>query len=234
MKEQLKALLQLAEVDNEINSLREIKEARPKQLEPFRAGAQRRAEKVKLVKDELRRLRLAGDVAEREIKEKEEKIRKVQVQLNTAKSNEEFQVLKEQQARLREELSKLEETGLASLGKTEQLGEELKRVEQESTEALEELEAAERETADEIHQIDKRLGELTAAREEAKQGVESKYLAQYERVLERHHDRVVVPVENGTCQGCYMSVTPQMINTLIIGKEIVLCKNCQRILYLAE
>ena len=234
MKEQLKALLALAEIDNEINSLREIREARPKQLEPFRLEAQRRQEKVNLVKEELRRLRMASDAAEREIKEGEEKIAKVQVQLNTAKSNEEFQVLKEQQARLREELNKREEEGLACLSKAEQLGEELKGVEQEYQEASEELKAAERETAEEISQIDARLAELTASRDHAKGQVEGKYLVQYDRVLERHHDRVVVPVESGTCQGCYMSVTPQMVNTLILGKEIVLCKNCQRILYLPE
>jgi predicted nucleic acid-binding Zn-ribbon protein len=234
MKEQLKALLALAEIDNEINSLREIKEARPKQLEPFRVQAQGGAEKVQRVTEELRRLKMASDQAEREIREKEEKITKCQVQLNSAKTNEEYQVLQEQKGKLREEVSQKEEEGLEILSKTEQLAEELKRAEEEHRETRKELDAAEEETAGEIAQIDERLAALNRTRTEAAQGVEQKYLAQYDRILERHHDRAVVAVEGGVCQGCYMSVTPQMINTLMLGREIVLCKSCQRILYVPE
>jgi len=234
MKEQLKALLTLAEIDNEINNLREIREARPRQLEPFRARAQSRKEKAERVKEELHRLRLASDKAEREIREKEEEIKKCQVQLNTTRSNDEFQVLQEMRKRLEEEVSRKEEEGLEMLSKAEQLGEELKQAEEEYEESRKELEDAERETQGEIEEIDARIRKLSEARREAKAKVDPKYLAQYERILERHHDRAVVPVEGGVCQGCFMSVTPQMINTLMIGKEIVLCKSCQRILYVAD
>jgi uncharacterized protein len=234
MKELLKALRDLAEVDNEINSLREIKEARPKQLDPIRARVLGRQEKVQRAKDEIRRLRVASDKADQDIRELEAKIQKAQLQLNTATSNEEFQVLREQKAKLEEEVGQKEESGLQVLSKSEQLAEELKRIDAEHQELEKELKAAEADVAREIAQIDQRLAELGASREARRQHVEAKYLDQYDRVLERHHDRALVSVENGVCQGCYMSVTPQMVNTLILGKEIVACKSCQRILCMME
>jgi len=234
MKEQLKALLALAEIDNEINSLREIREARPRQLEPFRSQEHGRAERVAMIRQELKRLRRESDRIEQEIRECEEKLTKLKIQINQAKSNEEYQVLTEQKNRLEEEVGAKEEEGLETLSKSEKLGEELKEAEEAWAEAKRELEQAESEVAAEIAEIDKRLEELAKQRAEVASKVESKYLSQYERVLNRHHDRAVVPVQGGVCQGCFMSVTPQMVNSLMIGREIVVCKSCQRILYLPD
>ncbi|MBN1443076.1 MAG: hypothetical protein JXA90_10215, partial [Planctomycetes bacterium] len=33
-------------------------------------------------------------------------------------------------------------------------------------------------------------------------------------------------------QGCHMTVTPQSITVLMLGKELVQCRNCSRLLYL--
>jgi uncharacterized protein len=234
MQEQINALRALAEVDNEIYGLREIKSGRPKQLEPFKAQATQKDAKLQFLKDELKRTRMASDAAENEIRSKEDKIGKLQVQLNSVKTNAEFQVLKEQIAKVREEVGALEEKGLGYLAKIEQINEELKRVKDEAEEAQKEFRAAEKEVGGEVTQIDARLKDLLAAREQAVKAVDGKYLGQYQRVLERQRDRAIVPVENGTCQGCFMSITAQTMNTLMMGSEVVTCKNCQRILYLAE
>ncbi len=234
MQEQLKALRALAEVDSEIYGLREIKAGRPKQLEPLKAQAEQREAKLQFLKDELKRMRMASDAAESDIKGKEDKIGKLQVQFNSAKTNAEFQVLKEQIAKMKEEVGHQEEEGLGCLAKVEQINEEMKRVKEEVDDAHKELAAAQKETAEEVGQIDVRLKELLAVREKAVKAVDAKYLTQYQRVLGRQRDRAIVPVENDTCQGCFMSVTSQTINTLLAGSEVVLCKNCQRILYMPE
>ena len=234
MKEQLSALLNLAEIDSEINSLREIKDARPKQLEPFKGQVTQKEGKFNLLKDECHRLRIDSDKTDQEIRSKEDKIKKLEIQLNTAKSNDEFQVLRDQITKLKEEVGECEEKRLELLSKIEQLQEELKRLEEESKEAQTDLRIAENETTEEVAQINQRLNELELKRKNVKEAVDHKYLAQYDRVLERHRDRALVAVEGNICQGCYMSVTPQMINMLILGEEIVQCKSCQRILYMPE
>ncbi len=234
MQAQLKALRALAEVDNEIHGLREIVSGRPRQLEPFKALAGQKDARLQLLKDEFKRLRIAGDGIETDIKGKEERITKLNVQLNSVKTNAEFQVLKEQIAKLRDEVGRQEEEGLGFLSKIEQIQEEMKRVAEEAGEAQKELAAAEKEVAVEVSQIERRLKELSAARAEAVKPVDPKYLAQYNRVLERLRGHALAAVEDGTCQGCFMSVTSQMLSTLMMGAEIVLCKSCQRILYIPD
>ncbi|HAK96111.1 MAG TPA: hypothetical protein DCM87_14240 [Planctomycetes bacterium] len=234
MQEQLKALRALAEIDDEIHGLREIAAGRPRQLEPFKALAGQKDARLQFLKDELKRLRMAGDGVDADIKGKEERMGKLQVQLNGVKTNAEFQVLREQIAKLKEEVGRQEEEGLGFLSKLEQIQEEMKRVKEEADEAQKELAAAEKEVAAEVAQIERRLKELSAARAEAVTPVDPKHLAQYNRVLERLHGHALAAVENDTCQGCFMSVTSQMLSTLMVGAEIVPCKSCQRILYIPD
>ena len=230
----MKALRALAEIDDEIHSLREIAAGRPRQLDPFKTLAAQKEARLQFLRDELKRLRIASDAIEADIKGAEERIGKLQVQLNAAKTDAEFQVLKEQIAKLKEEIDRQEGEGLGFLSKLEQVQEEIKRVKEEADAAQKELAEAEQEVAAEIAQIEGRLKELAAARAEAVKPVDPKHLTQYDRVLEHLRGHALAAVENDTCQGCFMSVTPQMLSTLMVGAEIVTCKSCQRILYIPQ
>jgi predicted nucleic acid-binding Zn-ribbon protein len=44
----------------------------------------------------------------------------------------------------------------------------------------------------------------------------------------------VVPVIKGTCQGCHMSIPPQLFNLLQRGNSIETCPQCNRIIYWSE
>jgi hypothetical protein len=44
----------------------------------------------------------------------------------------------------------------------------------------------------------------------------------------------VVPVVRGSCQGCHMSVPPQLYNLLQRGNSIEVCPSCYRIIYWDE
>lgn len=37
-----------------------------------------------------------------------------------------------------------------------------------------------------------------------------------------------------TCEGCQMGLTTQDVNMLLMGRDVILCRNCSRILYIAE
>jgi uncharacterized protein len=44
----------------------------------------------------------------------------------------------------------------------------------------------------------------------------------------------VVPVVKGTCQGCHMSIPPQLYNLLQRGNSVETCPTCARIIYWSE
>jgi predicted nucleic acid-binding Zn-ribbon protein len=53
----------------------------------------------------------------------------------------------------------------------------------------------------------------------------------YEMIFSRRGGVAVVPVRGGTCQGCHMHVPPQLYNQLQRNEQLILCPNCQRMLY---
>ena len=56
----------------------------------------------------------------------------------------------------------------------------------------------------------------------------------YERLLKNKRDRVVVPIEQRTCSGCHILLTPQHENLVRKGDRLVFCEHCSRILYWQE
>jgi Zn-ribbon protein, possibly nucleic acid-binding len=61
-------------------------------------------------------------------------------------------------------------------------------------------------------------------------GIKPEVLALYERILENRGELAIVPVRDDACSGCYMSMRPQVVNELRLGK-LLTCENCSRILY---
>ncbi|MDI6807859.1 MAG: C4-type zinc ribbon domain-containing protein [Candidatus Eisenbacteria bacterium] len=104
--------------------------------------------------------------------------------------------------------------------------------------ALQDLDIMIRETADpDSVKEEKKLGfevkgldKLMVAREKLASQVDPELLKLYERVSKRY-GRGVVPVEEGVCLGCFMSLPTARAPRAKEITEIVLCENCGRILY---
>ncbi len=80
-----------------------------------------------------------------------------------------------------------------------------------------------------------RLGadiERDRTRREALLGtVDAELRRRYEMILSRRGGLAVVPVRDGTCQGCRMRVPPQLYNQIQRGEQVILCPSCQRMLH---
>ena len=69
-----------------------------------------------------------------------------------------------------------------------------------------------------------RRGELVKA-------VDGDLRRRYEMIFSRRGGVAVVPVRGGTCQGCHMNVPPQLFNLIQRNEQLILCPNCQRMLF---
>jgi len=232
MYEDLKKLRALSDLDAELLILREALSLRPRRERESGARLREREESVAAREREIKDRKLACDMAEREIREKEAKVADLQVKLNTCRSNEEYQILKAQIARLLEEIDSDQERALEEIGKLEAIEavREVRRAELE--EVRREHERIRADVAREIAEVETRLRSEEARRAGLLAALDGENRALYERLLARYRSPVVVPVEDEMCQGCHMSVTPQMVSKLMLDRELVFCKTCQRILYL--
>ena len=75
---------------------------------------------------------------------------------------------------------------------------------------------------------EKHFGKMAA---EAKQHVEPRLLASYEKIRHSYRNGLaVVPVERDACGGCFNAIPPQKQSEIRQHKKIMICENCGRIL----
>ena len=232
MHESLKAILMLQQIDTEMIFLREAKHKRPQELESERHRLQEKKKVVEGIVQEMKRLRMDSDRREVDLKKNEGEVVKIQIALNQAKTNQEYQIHKDQIARLKGDNSKIEEEVLKKLGEIDGLAQAKKDGEAELKAFEVEFNSREEELKKILQGLEGQLAALSQRRAAAIRDIPADYLQLYERVLARLKDTALVRVENKVCQGCFMSVNPQKVNTIMIGRELVQCGNCLRILYL--
>lgn len=148
-----------------------------------------------------------------------------------AKNNDEYRALLK-------EADFLRQTTAAKEDETIKLMEEGDRLEAEivaKTEALDELKAEYEAKAQEINQalshgrqeheaLETRRRELTGL-------IPRGSLNQYKTIFSARAGQAVAPVEDGLCLACYLSIPPQSYNELQRNNNIIICSNCNRILY---
>jgi predicted nucleic acid-binding Zn-ribbon protein len=64
--------------------------------------------------------------------------------------------------------------------------------------------------------------------------IPDEYREKYRRIVGRYGADALAVCENASCNGCFTSITSQMINDLINGQGLSFCLSCGRLLYLTE
>ena len=88
---------------------------------------------------------------------------------------------------------------------------------------------------------DNRLKKLQGEREdlEKTRAVEASLidpvlLGKYQKVFDRYRGKGVVMVSGGVCNGCFMTIPPQLYNQVLAQGGIHHCPNCGRIIYVDQ
>jgi uncharacterized protein len=81
---------------------------------------------------------------------------------------------------------------------------------------------------------EEKLRQLETRRVDAAKLVDPGLLAKYENIKRRRAGIAVAPVVGMTCKGCHRNIPPQLAITLQRANSIETCPNCHRIIYSAE
>ncbi len=163
-----------------------------------------------------------------------EKTGELRVKLNAVKKQVEYDAIRNQIAHDNASIARLEDETLELMSKVEDqtaaiaaASAEMKAVEADVARLGSEIEA---KTLQQKAQLD----ELEEAIKGAEAIIPEDQRDQYRRNIKQRAADAMATVEGGACTGCFVSVTPQMVNELINGGSLIFCKTCGRILYLAE
>jgi hypothetical protein len=233
---QLNALLgELHRIHRQLSDLNSRKAKGPRVLKAQQGHVAQLTEKLEEIRRHHQRLVLEARELEKKLSSGEEAVRKRQGQLQEAKSNREYQGLKDQIAADEAANGVLAEEALEAMEKSEAFVAEVETAGVALEKAKEMVAKTEAQLAAETPGIEadlERCGQILA---ESEKGLPGNFRDLYQRLVKsRGGEDSLAPVQNSVyCGGCNQQVPIHFINEVAQGKPIQ-CKACGRMLYLPE
>lgn len=230
-KRQLAVLVRLASLDKDRDANQRMIDRIPEMIKAREADYTAAQAAEQKAHDDQVLARKAVDEAELDLNSRGEQVTRLEVQLNTAKSNVEYQGLQSQIEKLREASSKQEDEILAFFDRIEALD--------KAIEAAAAVTAAKKKEFDEFVAVCKtdevearaELEKTNERRESMMTGLDADVQSTYEKVREAREGDPLAVLEGSSCSGCGMSLTPNTRSRVLGAASVVHCDSCQRILY---
>ena len=229
MKAIIEQLRTLNEIDVRIGVVTRDMERLPKELAEKRAPIRTLQATIDRAKADILKLKIDADSADLDVKAGEEALKRLANQMNILKTTKEFDTIRRQMDAQRGWNKENDEKELKLLEQVETKQKEIEK----NTAALADLELT---SGVEAERIEKELGELraqiedlNAQRAKLMPEIPDKELTIYTRIANRGVVAIAF-VKSGNCSLCYMRLPAQIQNLALIGKELVCCPSCGRIL----
>lgn len=234
IKEQIRFLVQLQEIDTKIYGLKREKEQFPQEMLELQKKFEDKKANLKDLEEKDKTLAIKRKEKEIDLASKEENVKKLNNQLATLKTNKEYQAMLAQIASLKTDNSVLEEEILRIMDEQDGLKERLMKEKSYLAEEERKFQEEKKKIDERLKEIGYAINDLSAKRERIIPSVEKRTHLAYERILKGKDGLALVAVKDCACQGCYIGVTPQVINEIKMQDKIITCESCARILYIEE
>ncbi len=215
----------IASVNAERKKIEQDLEKKRKTIKEYNSSL----EKAGVVLEERRK---AYNKEEKRIKEERDKLVSRRSALAT------FNNYKLQQAAQREvenaekELSSQEEVLLGSLDIIEQIEKKISEIEKVRDSETQKFNKENLEYVEHVSVLEDRIASYSEEKQSLVEKVNPAYMDIYNRVHEKYVVDPVVAVENNSCTGCFVQVSPQLIVEISRANSICKCSGCGRILYI--
>src|SRR5882672_3185452 len=231
VEEKLTALVSLQKIESKLDEIRILKGELPMEVADLEDEIQGLHSRQMRIEEEINGVTEFIHQRKEAIKEAESLVKKYEKQSTNVKNNREFEAINKEI-----EMQQLE-VKLAE--------KHIKDANEEIAEKAVLLEKAKKTIASKEGVLNNKKGELEkiiAANEkeekhfnklasEAKEHVDSRLLASYEKIRKSYRNGLaVVPVERDACGGCFNAIPPQKQSEIKQHKKVMICENCGRIL----
>ncbi len=234
MENELKTIYEVQLIETQIMESEKRRFSAPKRIEEMDkelGELKARAEKEKVVIDELEKERKKK---EKELDAEKDKIKKIESKLYDVKTNKEYQALLKEIEMAKEANDKTEEDILILMDRIEDLKKEYESVVEQLKKREKEIKAERDRIENELQNIDNTLSELRKQKNDMLSIVNDDLKNIYFNLIEKREGLAVVNVKNGVCLGCYMSIPPQLFIEVTKNSRLITCPSCNRIFYFKE
>ena len=231
---QIEQLVSLQKVDDAIHAIHTELEQAPRELEALRQKFEAVAARRALQADKMVHLHEQEKRLGIEIEDETSRIKKSKSKLMAAANSKEYNAMMREMDSL-ERMNRDREVEKITL--IEELTTQA-ATQKELDEQFTSLESSIREMEG---SLEERLAKARATEEDlmrqragCSSEVPAPIFGRYEFIRERLKHPVIVPVTNGVCSGCHISIPPQSFIELQKGTQILSCPNCQRLMFWVE
>lgn len=231
MNPDLKALIQLQEIDTKILELDKQIQTVPAQIQAIQQSIDAGTTRLASLKEALFEKQKSRKKSETDTELLRAKLVKLKDQLMTVKTNKEYTAMLKEIESCDHEIRKAEDSVLEFMVSLEQLEADLRNGTREVQVEGEKL-LAQRKVLENLlanHQTAR--GGMTAERDGVAQRVPEGLLDRYQRISRSRKSIAVAEARDECCMACRVRMRPQIYNDLRRNDLILSCDSCGRILY---
>jgi len=227
------ALARLHRIHKQITDLTERLDRGPRQLRAGNASVAKFEEKLETAKADVQRMKIAADDRQLQLKEREARIAVLQGKLNTANSNKEYSLIKDQIAADDQANLVLQDEILEMLEKLDTLEEIVETATGQLADSKKDFAVVEAKVAESTAKLQAELDRVNVDLKDAQKVLSGDFKTHYLRLADARGEDSLAAVEMNCCGACRQTITANMLNKLKMS-EPIFCGGCGCLLYVPE
>lgn len=231
LREQLTLLIELQKMESAAGRIAARKKALPVQLEALETEFGACCAVVETEREQLESLRKRRREKDSQLQAGQETLKKTRDKLLDVKTNKEYQSILKEIETLEGKNSRMEDEVISLLDELDALEKAVKTKEAELIASRSGYEEQKKKLEGELSAIADELAVCVGKSDELKKKVPDHILRKYDQIKGIGRGVAVVAVWKEVCDGCHMSIPPQMYNELQKATRLLTCPNCNRIIY---
>jgi predicted nucleic acid-binding Zn-ribbon protein len=231
LKEQLKALENIQEIDHKIDNLRKNKGSLPAALKALDDQIAKVSASMQLKKSAISEVEKTQRQTSAALDLNKDRLARSMSRLESVQNSNEFQAAQKEIDQLKKQKESLDDQTKKSSSELEMLRQAMGEIEGSLGKFKEERDAQAATLTGQSGKMEEEIAALMQERAKHTPSVEPRLLTQYDRVRGARAGLGIAPAIAGRCKGCNMMVPPQQFNEIQRGSALHSCPSCHRILF---
>jgi hypothetical protein len=231
MLKEIAQLLRLQDRDQKIRMYKAELETVPLEQRRIEQLVASKSSMFEQARQHFREVEVQKKRLELDAQSRRDAIAKYKAQQFQTRKNEEFQAIGQEILRFEKEIEHIEDTEIDLMEQAEQISGQITVAERDLAAAKRQAQQQEADLKRKQQTLEERLREAESERTELSEGLDPDLLFRYTRLFTTKGGNAVVAVEHEFCMGCHMKNTTTLVHRVKLGREIVQCEQCGRILY---
>jgi predicted nucleic acid-binding Zn-ribbon protein len=231
VKEQLKSLIELQQIDSKILDTKKILDKIPLKISEAEVSLKESLATLDSIKQKLSSLEKVKRDKERQLDDIIEKLNKLKARFTEIKTNKEYQAYLKEIESIEKDRYSIEDEILIIMEEIDNISRQIVSEEEKLKKERDKIESFKKNLWEEKSEVEKELITAKEMRTKIVETIDEELYNQYINLIETYNGLAVAEAENEICQGCNMNIPPQLFVELKKNEEIIHCPQCRRILY---